>query len=52
MDKYHIALVPKANDDILNIGDYIAFTLLEPDISKKNYQWLTSSHFQFRVFSL
>jgi len=35
MDKYHIALVPKANDDILNIGDYIAFTLLEPDISKK-----------------
>ena len=39
-------LVPRAEDDILNIGDYIAFTLLEPDISKK-YQWITSSHIWF-----
>lgn len=35
VDKYCVMLVPKAEDDILNIGDYIAFTLLEPDISRK-----------------
>lgn len=34
VDNYHVMLVPKAEDDILNIGDYIAFTLLEPDISR------------------
>lgn len=34
-DKYCVTLVPKAKDDIINIGDYIANTLLEPDISRK-----------------
>ena len=34
VDKYCIMLVPKARDDILNISDYITFTLLEPDISR------------------
>ena len=35
VDKYCITLVPKAKVDILSISDYITFTLLEPDISKK-----------------
>ena len=30
MDRYQIMITPKAKDDIIDIGDYISFILLEP----------------------
>ena len=34
MDKYRITLTQRATDDIIGIGDYIAFQLLQPDTSE------------------
>ena len=35
MDEYRLLLTERARNDILDIGDYISFILLQPDISKK-----------------
>lgn len=33
MSEYNVIITIKANDDIIDIGDYITYTLLEPDIA-------------------
>ena len=37
MNEYRITLTLRAKDDIINIGDYITYTLLEPDETVKNF---------------
>lgn len=50
MDDYRITLTERAKDDIIDIGDYIAFTLLEPDISNKFIKGLRKSISQLKSF--
>lgn len=52
MDDYRVVLAKRAKDDIMDIGDYITFTLLEPDISKKFIKDLRNSISQLKFFSL
>lgn len=35
MTNYHILLTHRAKDDIIDIGDYITYILLEPGTSKR-----------------
>ncbi|MBD5480756.1 MAG: hypothetical protein HDR14_15995 [Lachnospiraceae bacterium] len=50
MDDYRVVLAKQAKDDIMDIGDYITFTLLEPDISKKFIKGLRNSISQLKFF--
>ncbi|MDE6891871.1 MAG: type II toxin-antitoxin system RelE/ParE family toxin [Lachnospiraceae bacterium] len=50
MNDYRISLTPKARDDITGIGDYIAFTLSEPDTSEKFIKGLRNSISQLKFF--
>ena len=50
MDKYRINLTQRAKDDIIDIGDYITYTLLEPDTSSKFIKGLRNSISQLKVF--
>ena len=34
MDKYQIMITPKAREDLIDIGDYISFILLEPETAE------------------
>lgn len=43
MNDYHILLLPASKNDLLDIGDYISYILLEPDTSKCLIQGLRSS---------
>lgn len=35
MKKYNVVLTRRAKDDIIDVGDYIAYTLLEPATAYK-----------------
>lgn len=50
INDYRIAFTTHAKDDIISIGDYITFTLLEPDISKKFKKGLRNSINQLKYF--
>ncbi len=50
MDDYRIMLTERAKEDIIDIGDYITFTLLEPDISKNLIKGLRNSISQLKHF--
>lgn len=50
MDKYRITLTERAKNDIIDIGDYITYTLLEPDISRKFIKGLKNSISQLKFF--
>ena len=50
VDKYRIMLVPQAKNDILNIGDYITYTLLEPDISRNFINGLRLAISELSIF--
>lgn len=50
MDNYHILLTPRARDDILEIGTYITYVLLEPDTSRNFIQGLRKSINQLAFF--
>lgn len=50
MIKYQIFLSHKAREDIIDIGDYIAHTLQEPDNSKKFIHSLKKSISQLQLF--
>lgn len=50
MNDYRIAFTTHAKDDIINIGDYITFTLLEPDTSDKFIKGLKNSISQLKYF--
>lgn len=43
MNEYRIVLTHRAKDDIIDIGDYITYTLLEPDTSKNFIKGLRNS---------
>ena len=49
MDKYRITLTQRATDDIIGIGDYIAFQLLQPDTSENFIKGLRHSISQLKL---
>ena len=50
MNDYQITLTKRAKDDIIDIGDYITYTLLEPDTSKTFIKGLRQSISQLKFF--
>ena len=50
MNDYRITLTKRAKDDIIDIGDYISHTLLQPYISKNFIKGLRHSISQLRTF--
>ena len=50
MDDYRIILTQRAKDDIIDIGDYISFILLEPEISISFIKGLKNSISQPTLF--
>lgn len=50
MDDYRITLTKRAREDIIDIGDYITFTLLEPDTSGNFIKDLRNSISQLKFF--
>lgn len=50
MDEHQLILTERAQNDIIDIGDYISFTLSEPDISKKFIKGLRKSILQLKNF--
>lgn len=50
MNDYRIIFTPRARSDMLDIGVYIACTLLEPDTSRKFIQGLRNSISQLSIF--
>ena len=50
MDKYEIMITPTAKDDLIDIGDYISFILLEPETSEKFIKGLRRSISQLQYF--
>lgn len=50
MNDYRIALTQRARDDITDIGDYISYTLLEPDTSRNFIKGLRNSISQLKYF--
>ena len=52
MNDYRVTLTQRARDDIMDIGDYIAFTLLESETSRNFIDGLKNSISQLRFFPL
>ena len=50
MDRYQIQITQKAKEDLMDIGDYISFILLEPETSKKLIRGLRRSISQLHYF--
>lgn len=50
MNDYRITLTKRAKNDIINIGDYITYTLLEPDISRNFIKGLKTSISHLKFF--
>lgn len=50
MNDYRITLTQRAKDDIIDIGDYITYTLLEPNTSRNFIKGLRDSISQLRLF--
>ena len=50
MDKYQIMITPKAKADLIDIGDYISFILLEPETAEKLVKGLRRSISQLQYF--
>lgn len=50
MNEYRITLTKRAADDITAIGDYIAFTLSEPDTSRNFIKGLKTSISRLKLF--
>ena len=50
MDRYQIRITPKAKEDLIDIGDYISFILLEPETSQKLIKGLRRSISQLQYF--
>ncbi len=50
MNDYRITLTKRAGDDIIDIGDYITYVLLEPDTSKNFIKGLRKSISQLKFF--
>ena len=50
MNDYRITLTKRAKNDIIDIGNYITYTILEPDTSKKFIKGLKNSISKLKVF--
>lgn len=50
MNNYRVTLTRQAKDDIIDIGDYISYTLLEPDTSRNLIKGLRNSISQLKYF--
>ena len=50
MHDYRVTLTGQAKDDIINIGAYISYTLLEPDTSRNFIKGLRNSIYQLTSF--
>ena len=50
MNDYRITLTKRAKNDIINIGDYITYTLLEPGISRNFIKGLKTSISHLKFF--
>ena len=50
MDKYQITITPKAKNDLIDIGDYISFILLEPETAERFVKGLRRSISQLQYF--
>ena len=50
MNNYHIRLSPRARDNIIDIGDYISHTILEPLTSKRFIKDMKQSILSLRQF--
>ena len=50
MDNYRLTLTERAQDDIIDIGDYITYTLLAPDTSRNFIKGLRNSISQLKFF--
>ena len=50
MNNYRVTLTRQAKDDIKDIGDYISYTLLEPDTSRNFIKGLRNSISQLKYF--
>lgn len=50
MDKYQIMITPRAKADLIDIGDYISFILLEPETAEKLVKGLRRSISQLQYF--
>ena len=50
MSDYRITITQRAKDDIIEIGDYIIYTLLEPDTSRNLIKGLKNSISQLKIF--
>lgn len=50
MNDYRITITQRARSDIIDIGNYITYTLSEPDISRKFLNDLRNSISQLKFF--
>lgn len=50
MNDYRVTLTQRAKDDIIGIGDYISYTLLESGTSRKFIKGLRNSISQLKLF--
>ena len=50
MNNYRVTLTRQAKDDIIDIGDYISYTLLEPGTSRNFIKGLRNSISQLKYF--
>ena len=50
MNDYRITLTKRAKKDILDIGDYITYTLLKPDTSRNFIKGLRKSISKLKIF--
>lgn len=50
MNEYRITLTPRAKDDLIDIGDYITFILLESDIARNYIKGLRNSISQLKIY--
>ena len=50
MNDYHVIFTQRAKDDITDIGDYIAFILLQPENSRNLIRGLRNSVSKLKFF--
>ena len=50
MNNYRVTLTRQAKDDIIDIGDYISYTLLEPGTSRNFIKGLRNSISRLKYF--
>lgn len=50
MNNYRVTLTRQAKDNIIDIGDYISYTLLEPGTSRNFIKGLRNSISQLKYF--